>query len=229
MACPERERPELIRVAQHPQPGANWLGIRNISKSTSYEKLEACCREFGLVDTLVLNQDKDGWWALVQYFSRAEAEDFQRSCDGRLLDSRQLRVSPVPALAVTRTEVPRLRSARAVDMMNHFLGFHRWSHSITKHESVPATQLPDGDAVWGAVGDHTAHAMARVRVVCPDDIAVEREAFGTGSSHTAYEALAYAHKAAVTNALHAALTCLAIVRWPSGKTVVRLLPGVEPG
>jgi hypothetical protein len=112
--------------------------------------------------------------------------------------------------------------------MNHFIGFNCWSHSVTMVESVRASDLQDRAILQTAGCEKTAQAVARVCVVCPGGITVERQATGEGSSSTAFGAITRAHKTAVTNALHTALSSLAIVRWPSGKAVVRLLPGTEP-
>lgn len=213
--------------------GSNLLVVQNISPLTSYEKLALCFSEFGLVSTIVLRCEDGAQWATVQYFSRAECEAGKLCCDGRLLDNRRLRVYLLPPMEAGRSnphDAPVLRTSGAIEMMNHFIGFNQWSHSITQLENLHATdQVEAFVAETTKRGAKMARAIARVRVVCPGEVTVEREALGSSSSDAVCEARSYAQKAAVTNALHAALACLAIVRWPSGKAVVRVLPSTNRG
>ena len=213
---------ELIRFAR-PKPGVNLLTIRGFSPNTSPEKLHQIFSECGLIDNLVIYKSDDrsrGSWATVQYFSSGECSLCLHSNNGRVVDGAFLSVYPMPS-GTNRSQrpaedVPQLSASKGIDMMNHFVGFSKWSHEVLSIR----WQALQGVTANGQQRP-AAEAVARVRVSCPGGVTIELEGVGTPGEGGQ---LGHAPKQAVTNALKAALCGLAIVRWPSGKVAVRLLP-----
>ena len=181
------------------------LLVKNLSSSTSPDRLHRCLCECGLIDNL--NWDGSTSWATVQFFSRLEAEACARECDGRILDGRILRVAPLasPKAPLHHAPAPRLPLpfSKASEVMSHFLGFSGWSHQIAQVRRVSHAELKPGQS--------QAEVEVGVRVLA-GGLAVERTARGKGEHAHAAEAVGQALKAAVTNALKETLSSLAIYR-----------------
>lgn len=138
---------ELISLAHRPLAGENMRLIRNISSKTLPERLRSCLCDVGLIEKVMLTRQDGGQWAMIQFYSRLEAEACQRECDGRMIDGSRIRVTDL-APSKAATEAPEaakplpLSVDKAREVMNHFLGFSGWSHSVTSTTRVGEEACP---------------------------------------------------------------------------------------
>ncbi|KAL1500406.1 hypothetical protein AB1Y20_013063 [Prymnesium parvum] len=207
------------RCSVSPSEGANRVVVRGFPPKMTHEKLVRVFSECGLIATLVLYTPEDHTqmgYALVQYFSQSEFLQCIHMNDGRNIDGRQLHVYPLPADGKRDQALPEgvtLPASKAIDMMNHFVGYARWSHEVLSVRPLGAV----------SPGQSEVQMSARVRVTCAGDVTIEQEGIGQGEGDSR-DIVGQAMKKAVTNAVKAALSGLVILRWPCGKAVVRLLP-----
>eukprot|EP00966_Prymnesium_polylepis_P168404 3893560-Prymnesium_polylepis.1 len=203
---------ELIRIARTPA-GANLLTIRGISPHTSADKLHETFSECGLIDNLSIYRSDDrgaDTYALVQYYSAGECLSCLHCNHGRIVDGRRLDVRKTGTLRMTQRpadEAPQLAACKAIDIMNHFVGALRWSHEVLSLERLPLSAV----AVINGQPQPEVRAVARVRVTVAGDVAIEREATGSSDGvacRSPGDAGGAAKKAAVTNAVRAALQAL---------------------
>ena len=162
------------------------------------------------------------WWH-VQFFCQADCDRCRQQCDGIVLDGRRVALRRLTKGALSSNAgVLSLSAAKAIDLMNHFVGFNRWSSEVVK--------LWKPEAPESAAGRSVAFS-ARVRVLVSGGVVVEGVSDSAATADAgdeggpaavgAYATSARHKKAAVTNALKAALAQLAVVRFADGRTVVR--------
>lgn len=241
--------PELIRLDVRPPAFAFMVSIDGISPITTYDKLKRCLAECGgLVDNLTLNRVLDEHdqptrqYALAQFYCASECERCRHELPMRYIDGNRVTVRRYSgsAAATSGAATPRLTIAKAIDVMDHFVGFNQWAHELLELESAaPAYYDQRGAPRPPATGAElqvaaAAEQKARVRVhVRSSGLAVEGMAVhkaepgggGGAAAESLVERLAWTKKAAVSHAVLAALATLAIVRLPSGKVLVRRLDG----
>ena len=153
---------ELISLAHRPLAGENMRLVRNLSSKTLPERLRSCLCDMGLIDNVVLTRQEGRQWATIQFYSRLEAEACQRECDGRMIDGSRIRVTGLaPSKAATEPSESAkplpLSVDKAREVMNHFLGFSGWSHSITSTKRVGEHAPPHLHANAITTSDRALH------------------------------------------------------------------------
>eukprot|EP00325_Prymnesiales_sp_UTEX-LB-985_P004762 CAMPEP_0174705396 /NCGR_PEP_ID=MMETSP1094-20130205/8640_1 /TAXON_ID=156173 /ORGANISM="Chrysochromulina brevifilum, Strain UTEX LB 985" /LENGTH=262 /DNA_ID=CAMNT_0015903557 /DNA_START=13 /DNA_END=801 /DNA_ORIENTATION=- len=214
---------ELIRLDRRPLGGQFCVWVDGLAPSTDPAKLERCLiQRGGPLETLVVHQASDVQWATAQFFCEADCERCRQHCDGMVLDGRRVQVRrPTKGQRESSSMYNQsLSSIKAIDLMNHFLGFNGWSSEVL---ALWKPEAPDGVASSDIFS-------ARVRVSVAGGIVVEGVsdsastvdmAVGGGLADLAYAPSARHKKAAITNALRAALAQLVIIRFPDGRAVCR--------
>lgn len=201
------------------------------------------------------NSDGRRRWAMAFFYCESDAERCRRQCDGLVLSGRRLSANRLTKLRggssssnhpAAAGREPGIPASKAIDLMNHYVGFNQWSSEV-----LQLTTAVDDDHNSNNNGANRAEqgpmfvARMRVTIACAE-IEVTAEAtdggFGSlpyaesaaaaaadrSSSAAQWERRAQHKKAAVTNALKAALAKLAIIRLPCGKVVVRALAAEAP-
>ncbi|XP_029944743.1 RAD52 motif-containing protein 1 [Salarias fasciatus] len=117
-----------------------------------HEELFAVFSSFGPLYLLKVNpnapQQPPGFYAIVKFYSAAQAAAAQRSADGqRLLDSSTLKVrlssKQTPHFLSGR---PRpLSHAHCLRLANHLLGFNGWTSDIITLKELPAEEEEEED------------------------------------------------------------------------------------
>lgn len=216
---------ELIRLDRRPTAWQFTVGVNGMAPTVTGDRLMQVASEGGgPVANCVLFQLPERAWATVQFYCASDADRFQQQCDGRMLDGRRVEIGPLPeSLKSKPTNDAHLQDAglpasKAIELVNHLLGFNGWTSEVL--DIVPAPPPPPPSTDPGL-----PRFRARVRVHLGGVQAVgEGDTGELGAAHQREQTHAgHAKKAAVTNALKAALARLAIIRFRSGKVVVRQL------
>lgn len=230
---------EVIRLDRRPLSGHFCLSVNGIAPATNPTKLERCLREGGLLENLVIHRAPDRQWATAQYFCEADCEAVRQQCDGMVLDGRRINVARAGKLSSVRGILP-ISASKAIDLMNHYVGFNRWSSEVVSLRRRDAANVGGGDSEGGVgrrSGDNAFSACVRVMA---GGVIVEGVGDSDGVSEGYDEGVAFAaadgqpsmvplvacarcKKAAVTNALKAALGHLAIIRLPDGRVLVKVV------
>jgi hypothetical protein len=248
--------PELIRLDRRPGAWLHCFNVNGVAPSVEADRLCKYATECGgPVCNFIMHTEAGGRrWATVQFFCDSDAQRFCHNCNGRVVDGRRLEIRP---LARTLTETAAaaaddgrgpvdVPAAKTVELVNHFVGFNNWSSQVLDIKQVepaqtqppPEQQPPPLAAPPPAPNVPTVptyRAWARVVVagVTADGTGESNGEVGCGSTsgtsaHDRAQRIGQAKKAAVTNAMKAALTTLVIIRLPTGKVVVRSLGSSAP-
>jgi hypothetical protein len=226
----------LIRLDRRPAAGQFCVTLSGISPNTDPAKLERCLRECGgPLENLIVHESHFGESralnATAQFFCEADCERCRSNCDGLLLSGRRIQVSRLNKSSgwSSNGAVLELGFAKAIELMNHFLGFNGWSSELLGFEIVAngsGTSAGTPAAVLAAAGYE-----ARVRIRVPGSgvdligtgVGDTGSVVGLGSGAAGFEVAARRKKTAVSNAVKAALARLVLVLLPSGKVLVRVV------
>ena len=224
---------ELIRLDR--PPADFCVCISGLSPTLEVSKLQNYLREMGgpLWNFVVQQEDSDEdgkrRWAMAFFFCESDCERCRQQCDGLVLAGMRLNAKRATKLrgnsnpAAGRESVP---SAKAIEVMNHYVGFNKWSSELL---SVELTE----DRKQASAASPSDLYSARIRLVVTDGPEVTAEATSgdfVGRTNTQCSASSLAadqerrshmKKASVTAAVSAALAKLCIIRLPNGKVVVR--------
>ena len=211
----------VVRLDRRPGAGQHCVSIAGLAPGLDPSKLERFLRECGgPLENLIIHQSQYGErgsnFATAQFFCEMDRDRCVHNCDQRLLNGRWIQVTRQSKTGGWSSDgaILELPAAKAIELMNHFLGFNGWTSEILS---------------LGAVGEGTAigfEARVVVRVASSD---VESMASAVGDCGTCMAGAAGAEvgarrkKTAVTNAVKAALARLAIIAFPSGKVAVRAI------
>ena len=217
---------ELIRLDRRPLSGQFCLAVDGLAPSIDPAKLERCLRECGgPLENLIIHRAVDRQWATVQFFCEADCDRCRQQCDGMVLEGRRVAMRRLTKGALSSNAgVLSLSAAKAIDLMNHFIGFNKWSSEVLELWKPEAPESAASSCAFAA----------RVRVFVSGDVVVEGIGDSTASGDSgdecalaagAYSPSARCKKAAVTNALKAALAQLVVIRFADGRTVVRVVEG----
>ena len=246
---------ELIRLDRLPSGWAHSVSIGRLAPSIDDERLAQVLSDCGgPVANLLLHCAPDRRWATAQFFCEADAERFRTSCDGRPFAGQRIEVkrlyasrggsstaptpakrcppgsaAPTPALPTQGDAALDMPASKAISVMNAYLGFGGWSHELLELTTEADT------------GERAPTYKAKVRVCARGTNVVGVATSGGGASvgeasqvvSESWQGAGTRHcgllkKAAVTNALKAALQRLAIIRFPAnGKVAVRAIGPVE--
>ena len=227
---------DLIRLDRRPTAWQYCVGVNNIPSTTSSDWLMNCARTTGgpVCNLLRYNTTagaESRSWATVQFYCAADAERFQQQCNGRMIGGRRIEIGALPKSLTSSTgdemERNQLPATKAIELVNHLLGFNGWSSEVLEIVAIEdELQPPPPPQQQTRVQSFRARVCVRIGAV---------EAIGIGESGSDFQGSArpgdaaggsmvgHAKKAAVTNAVRAALAQLAIIRFRSGKIVVRPL------
>ena len=226
----------LIRLDRRPAAGQFCVTLSGISPNTDPAKLERCLRECGgPLENLIVHESHFGesraLYATAQFFCEADCERCRSNCDGLLLSGRRIQVSRLTKSSgwSSNGAVLELGFAKAIELMNHFLGFNGWSSELLGFEAVAngsGTSAGTSTAVLAAAGYE-----ARVRIRVPGSgvdligtgVGDTGSVVGLGSGAAGFEVAARRKKTAVSNAVKAVLARLVLVLLPSGKVLVRVV------
>ena len=231
---------ELIRLDR--PPADFCVSVSGLAPTLEVSKLNSYLIEMGgPVWSLVVHEGAGGRrWAMAFFYCESDCERCRHQCDGLVLAGMRLSTQRLTKLrsadhpAAGREGIP---ASKAIDLMNHYVGFNRWSSELL-HVG------PAADADGATSG--TDLFMARIRVLVAGGLEVTAEGIGGGigsrlhaessaasqskpskAPHTIdWERRAQHKKAAVTEALKAALAKLCIIRFPNARVVVRAVDKV---
>ena len=253
-AASNSSAPELIRLDKLPSDWKHSVSINSLALSVKTDQLVDILRECGgPIANIVVHQAPDRQWATAQFFCESDATRFCQSCDGRALGGirigvRRLRVGSNYASSSSQatpgpmsSQAPPgpqptgraldITALRAIELVNHYLGFDGWSHELLELSRVEEEAGGENEPPPPPMTTTTTPYRARVRVhaggVVVSGTGVGGDDATSDASQAAPSSFASggrSHKAAITNALKAALQKLAIIRFPkSGKVVVRAI------
>jgi hypothetical protein len=150
--------------------------------------------------------------ANIQFFSALDCEKFLRQMTGCVLDQRRLHVQRLELSRVLCSAVPT-KPDQAIMLMNKYFTSLGWSSSVVDLQRVSLRQIDQGErhSSDSDEAEFEACYAARVAVQC-GDVRVQGESRGRWAGATAAAAIRVAGKTAVSNAVRAALSQLAIVR-----------------
>jgi hypothetical protein len=230
---------ELIRLDRPPPDFC--VSVSGLSPTLDLEKLESYLREMGgPLWSLIVHENGSGGgrrWAMAFFYCESDSQRALQQCDGLVLAGQRLSTRRLTQLrgsnhpAAGREGIP---ASKAIDIMNHYVGFNQWSSEVLQVRPAVNDELATGTPT-------TDLFVARVRVIvaAAAGLEVTAEAIGglesklhaTGSTAADqmavdWERRAQHKKAAVTNALKAALAKLCIIRFANGKVVVRARLGM---
>ena len=218
---------ELIRLDR--PPADFCVSVSGLAPALEVSKLTSYLREMGgPLWSLVVHEGAGARrWAMAFFYCESDCERCRHQCDGlvlagmRLSTQRLTKLRGVDHPAAGREGIPAFK---AIDLMNHYVGFNRWSSALL--HLGPATDADDATIP-------TDTFLARMRVVVDGGLEVTAEGIGGGdgsrphaessaAEHTSdWERRSHHKKAAVTEALKAALAQLCIIRFPNARVVVR--------
>jgi len=186
--------------------------------------------QFGPTNAVWMHDDEQGAvWANVQFFSALDCERFLRQMTGCVLDQRRLQVQRLELTRASSSALPT-KPDQAIMLMNKYFTPLGWSSSVEGLRRVSLQQIDGCDRRPGDgapdEAEFEACYAARVAVQCRN-ACVRGESRGRWTEATAAGAIRKAAKAAVSNAVRAALSQLAIVR-VGGNTMLEVIEDPVP-
>ena len=212
---------EEIALRFRPTGKAKTLILHALGARTDEKKIHTILTKFGLTDTVALHRGKKNW-ALVSFVSSMDADTCIANLDRALIDGQTVRVRRWKEIR-PNVYIPT-QAIQLVNIMNHFLGFSGWSHSVQGSPYLRELRVPD---VTSPNTKFEAEFEARARVwgFGFDGIG---HGGGAHSSEDKCEAVTRARKKAVTNALKDVLSRVVMERDAVGQVLsVRIMESSE--